>query len=172
MNSETQNQFKAGIKKLSNLIQDIKVAMLTTVDPNGSLYSRPMIAQEIEEDGSLWFFTSKSSGKIHSIQSDQHVNLAYSSPPDSKYISVSGKAEVVVDKEKAAQLWSPMHRAWFPEGVNDPELVMIKVNVESAEYWDSPSGAVVQLFGFAKAMVTGEAYKGKDADNKRINLTH
>ena len=146
--------------------------MFTTVDIDGSLHSRPMATQEVEFDGDLWFFTRKSSGKIHSIFAEQQVNIAYSSPKSSTYVSVSGRAELVEDDKKIHDLWNPLYAAWFPKGLEDPDLILLKIKVESAEYWTSHSSAVVQLFGFAKAALTGQAYKGEASDHAKINLRH
>lgn len=157
-------------KKLAEMIQDIEIAMMTTQDTDGFLRSRPMMVQEMAEDGSLWFFTSKDSGKMLSIEEEPRVNLAYASPRDSRYVSVSGRAEQVDDLAKKKELWSPKHRAWFSEGVEDPQLTLIRVQIEAAEYWDAKSSKLVHLLGAAKALMTGESVRkedmGKDSHGK------
>ena len=158
------------VEKLRELIQDFKITMFTTVDVDGSLYSRPMACQQVEFDGDLWFFSSRSSGKIRSIENDQHVNVCYASPHDERYVSVSGRAQIVVDQHKFEELWSPWYKAWFPLGLEDPDLTLIKVHVESAEYWDSPSNMIVKLAGFAKAILTGQP--SKIGEHRKVNLPH
>lgn len=158
------------LKQLKEKINDIKVAMLTTVNPDGTLHSRPMYTQEMKDDGHLWFFTGYHSGKTLEIQNDAHVNLAYGNPDDNKFVSVSGTASVVRDKSKIEELWTPNLKAWFPEGKEDPNIGLIKVKITSAEYWDSPSSAVVQLIGMAKAAITGEPYRAGKGENERMNL--
>ncbi len=149
----------ASVTKLRELIQGIRIAMLTTVGPDGALFSRPMATQQLPFDGTLWFFTAADSGKTDDIAHEHHVNVSYSDPSDSRYISVSGLAAVVHDREKARLLWSPIVKAWFPGGVDDPNLALLRVNVQSAEYWDAPQGKMVQLFSIAKAAVTGTTPK-------------
>ena len=156
------------IKKLRELIKDIKFAMLTTAGDDGSLRSRPMATQQTEFDGDLWFFTNASAPKVDEIRHDQHVNVSFSSPEDHRYVSVSGKAQIVRDRKKAEELWNPFYKAWFPEGLDDPDLALLKVPVEKAEYWDSPSSPVVHLIGFVKAVATGTRYQ--PGDNEKINL--
>lgn len=156
------------IKKLAELIKDIKFAMLTTVEADGSLRSRPMAAQQTEFDGDLWFFTGVSSHKVYDIENNPHVNLAFSDPNEQSYISISGRARLVPDRQKAEQLWTPFYRTWFPHGLDDPDLALLKVDVEGAEYWDSPSSVVVHLYGVAKAMVTGE--RPQPGDNEKLDL--
>ena len=84
------------------------------------------------------------------------------------YLSISGRAEVVKDKAKIEELWSPVLKAWFPEGLDDPHLCLLKIPVEQAEYWDAPSSKIVQLFGMAKAIATGQ--EADYGENKKITL--
>ena len=84
-----------GAKKLFALIKDVKVAMMTTADQDGKLYSRPMWCQEADENGDLWFFTKLHSPKTAEISKDNQINLAYSDPSSQTYVSIAGKAEIV-----------------------------------------------------------------------------
>ena len=150
--------------KLAVALKDIKFTMFTTIGEEGNLYSRPMATLEIDErnfDGRIWFFTDIHSPKVQNLKTDQHVNLAYAQPNDQKYISVAGTARIVNDREKMRELWTTVMKAWFPEGIDDPNIGLICVEVESAELWDSPPSKVVQLAGMAKAIVTGKPYDGK-----------
>lgn len=149
------------IYKLKELIEGIDFAMLTTIS-DGRFHSRPMSTQQFEFDGSLWFFTGDQTHKVEEIQNDNRVNVAYSKPEDHTYVSVSGTAELVKDKAKIEELWNPILKAWFPKGLDDPTLTLLKISVEQAEYWDSPSSALVQIAGFLKAIATGEKAEGGD----------
>ena len=141
--------------------------MLTTID-GGVLRSRPMQTQEFEFDGDLWFFTSSNTHKADEIEKDNRVNVSYAAPSVNTYVSVSGTAEITKDQAKIDELWSEIHRAWFPEGKDSPDLVLLRISVEQAEYWDSPSSTIVQIAGFVKAMVTGERADG--GEHEKINL--
>jgi general stress protein 26 len=158
---------QVSIKKLNDLIKDVKIAMLTTVDW-GVLRSRPMQTQEFDFDGDLWFFTSSETHKTDEIEKDRRVNVSYAAPDLNTYISVSGMAKIVKERAKIEELWNPIYKAWFPDGLEDPNLVLLKVAVEQAEYWDSPSSTIVQIAGFVKAMVTGERADG--GEHEKINL--
>src|SRR5688572_10975348 len=112
-----ENKNDAGnLKTLIDKIKDVKIAMLTTVEADGTMHSRPMQTQQSDEDGSLWFFTGYESGKTSEIKNDSHVNLSYSDPDDNLYVSVSGTATVTRDKAKIDELWNPIMKAWFPGG--------------------------------------------------------
>lgn len=155
------------IKKLKELIEDIDFAMLTTL--NGEkLHSRPMSTQQVEFDGDLWFFTSDKTHKVEEIEKDNRVNLAYSKPESNTYISVFGRASLVKDRAKIEELWNPIYKAWFPKGLDDPSLVLLKVTVEEAEYWDSPSSTIVQIVGFIKALATGQQADGGDHGKMKL----
>jgi general stress protein 26 len=158
------------VAKLGELIKDIRVAMLTTVDNEGRLHSRPMETQQSEFDGTLWFFTDSESEKVHELERDRHVNLSYAKPDDQRYVSVSGTASTVRDQAKMKELWSPLHKAWFPKGLDDPNIALLRVDVDRAEYWDAPSSAAVRLFGFAKAVLTGKRYGEEGVDHQKVNL--
>ncbi len=144
--------------------------MLTTVEPDGHLRSRPMQTQKAEFDGQLWFFTPIDSAKVHEVQREQHVGLSYAKPDDQIYVSVSGKASISRDRKKMEELWNPIHRAWFPKGLDDPNIGLLCVDVEHAEYWDAPSSKLVQLGGFVKAIVTGKQYQGEGSDHQKVTL--
>jgi general stress protein 26 len=142
------------IKKISELMKGIKFAMLTTVEEDGSLHSRPMAAQQVEFDGDLWFFTRAESPKVWESQQHRQVNVAFADPEKSKFLSASGTATLVRDREKMKELWSPVLKVFFSEGVEDSELALLKVTVEKAEYWDSAPTALGRAFNLAKAYLT------------------
>ncbi len=154
------------IEKLGELIKDIDIAMLTTIDEDGSLRSRPMGTQQVEFDGDLWFITAIDTGKTSEILRENRVNVSYAKPDDNRYVSVSGTAVLINDKAKIDELWSPIYKAYFPEGKDDPRLRLIKVKVEKAEYWES-LGLVSTIIGFTQAMLGKES---DIAENEKINL--
>lgn len=154
-------------EKLKDLIKDIHIAMLTTAEPDGSLRSRPMATTGIKENNVLWFFTKVDSPKISEIERDGHVNVNYMDRDKERYISVSGTAATVRDKNKIDKLWTPVLKAWF-EGKDDPELGLIRVEVEKAEYWDAPSGKLTQSFEMARTALTGHEYS--QGEHEKLNF--
>jgi general stress protein 26 len=139
--------------ELIEKIRDIKFAMMTTESESGFLHSRPMATLEATEAGAFWFFTGKSSLKVREIYHDHRVNLAYVSSGNDTFVSVAGEAHIIEDSAKAKALWNPFMRAWFPEGVEDPDLVLLRVDVDEAEYWDVASKKMTTLIRFAKSLV-------------------
>lgn len=166
--TDSQNRDEQ-IKKLRELIKDIDIGMLTTVDEDGSLHSRPMSTNsEVEFDGDLWFFTYASSHKVTEVEQHQQVNVSFSDPHKQNYVSVSGKAQLVRDRTKLQQLWKPQLKAWFPKELDEPDIALLKVSVEKAEYWDAPSGFVAHTIGLVKAITTGE--KPNVGENEKVTL--
>ena len=151
-----EHQNNDNTKKLRELIKDIKYAMLTTTEDDGTLRSRPMATLQSEFDGDLWFFTSADAPKVHEVEHHQQVTVSYAEPDQQKYVSVSGTAQLVRDRSKIEELWNPLFKAWFTQGLDDPNLALLKVSVDKAEYWDSPSSKVVRLVGFLKSIATGK----------------
>ena len=146
---------------LWELVKDIQFAMFTT-RADGRLRSRPMTTQnsEVDERASLWFFMSRGSEAVNDIGADPGVNVAYADPGRDAYVSVSGEAAVVEDRAKKDQLWSKLAEAWFPDGVDDPDLALIEVRIEDAEYWDVKESKATQLFKMARAAVVSDPPTG------------
>jgi general stress protein 26 len=158
-----------GAEKLYSLVKDVKICMMTTAEPDGSLHSRPMYNQEADEAGDFWFFTQIQSGKSREIAKDHQVNLGFCDPQKQHYVSIAGRAEIVRDKALIKDKWSEGLRAWFPEGIDDPQIALIRVHPERGEYWDSPSSTVIHLYGYVKARLTGEQPL-ELTDQKKVNL--
>ncbi|KAL0487304.1 hypothetical protein AKO1_012212 [Acrasis kona] len=175
--NQTQHKpTKEDIEKLNALIGDIKNAMLTTKDQESEqIRSRPMwtVKEDVAGAGSghLWFFTGKSSVKVDELEKDRRVNVSYSKQENNTWVSIVGKAYHVEDKNKIKELWDDNLKAWFPKGLDDPEISLIRVDIEGAEVWDSHSGVFVRLFGFLKAAITGEVYQPSEEENKKIDLS-
>lgn len=156
------------IKQLGELIKDVRIAMLTTVAADGAVVSRPLATQEVEFDGDLWFATGRDSGKVEEIAANPRVGVAYANPSKNTFVSVSGTASVVTDRAKIEELWSPAMKIFFPEGKDDPNIVLIRVNAETAEYWDGPGTFLGKALYLATAAVTGNP--GAMSDNERLDL--
>jgi general stress protein 26 len=128
------------ITKLRELIKNIDYGMFTTVDDDGSLHSYPMSKSgEITSDAILWFFTYASSHKVTEIEHHKQVNVSFSSIEQQRYVSISGTAQLVKDRKKLRELWKPELQTWFPKGLDEPDIALLKVNINQANYWDGES---------------------------------
>jgi len=154
----TMNSEDKSAQQLWDMIKEIKFAMFTTRDGNGQLHSRPMTTQTTAlDDASLWFFMSRKGETVADLTQDATVNLSYADPGDDTYVSVSGTARVVDDIAKARSLWTSAAQAWFPGGVDDPDLALVEVKTSYAHYWDIKESKLMQLLVMAKAAMAGQA---------------
>lgn len=149
------------------MVEDIRIAMMTTVDEGGHLVSRPMAMMQMDADGTLWFFTKKSSPKVDQIEhNEQQVNLSFADVGNASYVSISGTAQELDDRAKIDELWSPMAKPWFHDGKDDPQLTLLKVHTDMAEYWDSTSSRMIRLLEMARAAITGDTYR--EGENRKV----
>lgn len=141
--------------KLIELMKDNYVAMMTTYG-DGRPRSIPMARQEVEASADLWFITARNTTHVTHIQSQPQVSLTFSSRD--AWVALSGRARVVDDLDKLKELWNTFAEAWLPGGPEDPNAVLLHVEVETAEYWDTPGGKIASLISYAKTKLTGETY--------------
>jgi len=150
---KTETQTSAERTQLCQLIKHMQFAMLTTADDVGQLVSRPMAPLEMAADGSIWFFTDKSSAKSSQLKA---LNLAFTDADRGTYVSISGHGELVNDSAAIKRLWTPAVKPWFPNGPDSPNLCLIKIVPEMAEYWDAPDSKMVRMFAMAASIVSGK----------------
>ncbi|ALS79501.1 pyridoxamine 5'-phosphate oxidase family protein [Planococcus kocurii] len=162
MVNDTTNDLQA-IKTVNDLIKDIKVAMFTTISTDNKIISRPMQTQEVEFDGNLWFLTMKDTEKYDEIISNPTINLAYAGK---SYVSISGTAEFIEDAAKKKEYWNPIFDKMLDTTYDDPNVVLIRVDADSAEYWDS-GNTVKSVKTFVKKLTN----KDTEKDRKEINDT-
>ena len=142
-------------KLLGKLLEDIDIAMLTTVGREGYLVSRPLSTQKASFDGRrVWFFTEADSPKVAEVRRNPKVNLAYASKDKNTYVSLSGRARINRDPILRAQFWNDAMKAFFPKGCNDPNLVLLEVEPRTVEYWDGPGSFIGKAISFIVARVT------------------
>ena len=157
------------LAKLREIIKAVDICMLTTVDEEGGLHSRPMSNnRDVEFDGDLWFFTYGSSHKADEVGRVPSVNASFADIDGQLYASVSGQAEVVRDRVKIEELWKPQLKAWFPDGVDTPDIALLKVTAERAEYWDGSQSLVAHAVGFVTALIKGEP--ADLGENEKLDL--
>jgi general stress protein 26 len=146
-------QTRPDLAHVAELIEDIPVAMLTTIENDGALASRPMAALEMDASGSLWFFTDVRSAKVEHLRV---LNLAFSDAAHGTHVSLSGKGELDTDREHIARLWTSFAKPWFPDGPDSTSLALLKFVPDVADFWDGPSSKMVRMFSMAASVVAGK----------------
>ena len=152
--------------KLGELIRNIRVALLTTIDHDGRLHTRPVQTLQVDADRTLWFFTDWTSPKVDELHHDVRVSLGYADPAKNVYAAVSGSGRLFRDVQKAKQLWSVEQRAYYPAGPEDERLALLRVLIERAEYWIAP-GRTSYLIAAMTAAATGTP-AGVIGENRKI----
>lgn len=140
------------VKKMLEMIRDVKYAMLTTSGDDGALRSRPLTTLEAEFDGTLRFLVGNDSDLARDVRARPQVNLGYADPGGSTYVSVSGAAAVRRDPARAKALWNAWADAFFPGGPDDPDVGVLEVRVGSAQYWKVPGGMLGKITAYAKVL--------------------
>jgi len=153
-------------RRVAELLKGERFGFLTTITMDGRLTSRPMTLQEVEFDGDLWFFAERDSNPVEHIAASPEVNVGVGH--GGSWVSLTGDAVVVDDVAKKRELWNSAVEAWFPQGPDDDGVVLIKVQAQSAEYWDTPGGRLATAFSFVKAKVTGQRIEG--GENEKVDL--
>jgi general stress protein 26 len=142
-------------EKFAELVRDIPVGMLTTYGPDGPR-SVPMARQEVDPGAQLWFITARETQHVRDVAAEPRVSLTFSARDS--WVALTGRATVVDDRAKLGELWNTFAEAWLPGGPDDPNATLLRVDVDEAEYWDTPGGKVASLLSFAKTKLTGSTY--------------
>jgi general stress protein 26 len=158
------------VAELSAKIKPVPFGMFTTVDQHGHLTSQPMTTQQVDADGGLWFFTSTATDLWENIAANPKVNVSFAEPADRLYVSISGTAERVVERERIRALWNPMVAAWFPNGADDPYVALVRVAARTVHFWDSKENKVTQMFEMAKAAITGTRPEIDPGEHGKLKL--
>ena len=147
------------MEKFIDMLKDVRICMMITNEKDAEHSSgRPMAINRVDEDGTMWFFTKASSHKVEELKDHKSVSIAITNEASNNYLMIHGTSYLVNDKAKMKELWSLLMKAWFPLGLEDPDITLIKVTPEEVNYWDSNSGKMIVLFNMLKAIVTGKEY--------------
>lgn len=153
MTDERMTQTEA-IVRLKELVEDIEFTMLTTQDAAGNLVSRPMSTRQMDENGDIWFFTADDSKKADEVRADHEVGLSYLDAKGMRFVSVAGRAAVVHDRAKMEELYTASLDIWFEDGLETPDIALLKVTPVECEFWEPKHGKLVMAAGMLKALVT------------------
>lgn len=155
-NTENLNN-KEAIDKLKSLVDDIMICLFCTeLKTDDGATCRPMTAIKVCDQGNIWFFSEKGSDKNKAIATDKDVQLFFSHPGKGSYLVVNGEAEIILDKTKIEELWTPAAKIWFKEGKDDPNISVIKVKPTTAYYWDTDGNRMINILKMVASVATGK----------------
>jgi general stress protein 26 len=164
---EKNLQSAEALDKFKKLVREINICMfITNNQGNEQSHTRPMATIDVEDNGTLWFYTNIHSIKVEEVENEQEVHLTYAHPGKESYLDVWGSARVVTDRNLIREKWSPVVKAYFPNGADDPNLALLKVTPTDCYYWESETGKMVQFFKMAVAAATGKPEVAQSATGK------
>jgi len=169
---EAQAQMDNKFSRLRNMVEHIKIAMLTSLDEKGNLISRPMAVQKMDNEGVIWFFTKKNSTKTNELEKDERVNLTFSSLDKQLYVSVSGAAREDADRVKIDELWNSEVSKWFPYGKDDPSLTLLRVEIHLGEYWDVANNKMIELFNIVSSLTNENSFQPSENETISLDQAH
>lgn len=167
MNSINKNQQEenrkdlngtAAAKKIKELAEKKTCFFGTGITTGKEVTVRPMAVQKVDEQGNLWFLSANDSHKNRDISHDSQVQLLFQGSSYSDFLSVYGKATISTDKSLIKELWTPIAKTWFTEGVDDPRITVIKVSAEAGYYWDNKHGNAIALLKIAAGAIVGKTF--------------
>jgi len=155
--NDSKNLYDAeAIAKLKSMVDEINMCLFcTNLKTDDGSTCRPMAAQQVDEQGNVWFFSEKLSDKNKDIEANKKVQLFFSHPGKSSYLVVNGEAEIVMDQAKTDELWTPLVKTWFKEGKEDPSISLIKVTPSMAYYWDTDGNKMINFLKMVASAATG-----------------
>jgi len=163
---EKNLQNEEALKKFKKLVEEVNICMFITNTHDDKDHTRPMATIDVENDGTLWFYTDIRSIKVEEVTLDKQVHLTYAHPGKESYIDVWGTSSIVTDRQLIKDKWKPVVKAYFPDGPEDPNLALMKVVPNTVYYWESETGKMVQFFKMATAAVTGNPGIARGAEGK------
>lgn len=156
MNNTKDLNHTEAIEKLKELVEAISTCLFcTNLKTDDGSTCRPMQVQKVCDQGNIWFFSEANSEKNREISEDKHVQLFFSHPGKNSYLVVNGEAEIITDKNKIDELWTPIVKIWFKEGKDDPNISILKVKPTSAYYWDTDGNKMINFFKMIASVATG-----------------
>ena len=164
-NHEDLNGGKA-VEKIQEIVKKAETCFFSTNPATGGLpHARPMAVQDVDDQGNLWFLSPSDSHKNEEVARDQDVELYFQGSAHSDFLHLNGKASISHDKAKIKELWRPILKTWFTEGVYDPRITVIKVRPVEGYYWDTKHGNMVagikMMVGAALGKTLDDSIEGK-----------
>jgi general stress protein 26 len=153
----------AAVDKIRTLLKEFPIAFMITV-LNGDVRARPIgiVGDHAAFDGSLWFITDRRSAKVSAIASGAVTSLVFQDDDRGTYLHMTGHASVVEDVAKLRELYTPVQRTWFPDGLDDPNMTLLRFDLQEAHYWEGHQSIARLIVAFAKSAVTGQPGKSGD----------
>ncbi len=163
---EKSLQSEEALQKFKKIVEEVRICMFITNQRTNDEHTRPMATIEVDAQGTLWFYTDIRSIKVEEVATQREVHLTFAHPGKESYMDVWGTGSIVTDRQLIKEKWSPVVKAYFPNGTDDPNLALLKVTPTDVYYWESETGKMMQFLKQAAAAVTKNPAVAKSAEGK------
>jgi general stress protein 26 len=143
------------IAKMQELVKHNPICLFTTNIRQEPLTARPMSAQHVDNAGNFWFLSPAESHKNEEIRHDPWVQLFFANPAAAEFLTLYGVATVSQDRKKIEELWTPLAKAWFKDGIDTPDITAICIKPEEAYYWDTKSSKMISMLKIIASAISG-----------------
>ena len=155
--SDTKHLFsREAVERIQKIAGDARTGFFCCNLTSRPFDATPMATQQVEDDGTIWFFSAKDSDRNQHLAQDSNTQLIYAVPGDAEYLSLYGQTEIMYDLAKVEELWSPMSKVWFQGGPTDPNLSLLRFTPQEGYYWDTKNGKTVAFAKMAASLVVGK----------------
>lgn len=145
----------AAVEKIRQIVKSTRVCLFGSSEGHPPLEVRPMSVQDVDAVGNVWFLSAASSFQNRQIGRHPQVQLFFANPGTSEYLSLEGRAFISDSRPLKEKYWNPLAAAWFKQGIDDPELTVIRVQTEHGHYWDTEYGKAATMLSLVVGAVTG-----------------
>lgn len=150
-------QGAAALKKIRELKDKAPTCFFCTAIKTGEAFAtRPMAVQQLDEEGNFWFLSANDSYKNQQLAEDPSVQLLFQGSDYSDFLCIYGSATISEDRQKIKELWNPMLKVWFTEGIDDPRISVIRVEPEKGYYWDTKHNRAIALIKRVAGAISGK----------------
>ena len=154
------------VRKIQEMVKKAENCFFcTAVSIGGSSGGRPMNVRQVDEEGNLWFLSANDSHKNKELALNSSVQLYFQGSTHSDFLQLNGDATISTDKAKIKELWEPIIKTWFTEGMDDPRITVIKVEPTDGYYWDTKHGNAVagvkMMIGAVLGKTLDDSIEGK-----------
>jgi general stress protein 26 len=122
---------------------------------DGGAHALPMTAQlDRQAHGAIWFYA----GKDNRLAPGGRAMAQFAAKGHDLFACIAGTIATETDPAIIDKHWSNQVEAWFEGGRNDPDLLMLRFDIDDAEIWTAemgPKGLFKLMTG--KTIEPGEA---------------
>jgi general stress protein 26 len=133
------------------------------------MHARPMVIARLDKGMDTYLLTDSDSVKVHEISKNPNALVTFQS--SSQFASMKGEVVVTHDRTLLETMWKETWKVWFPLGIGDPNIAILKFTPHEGEFWDNAGmQGLKYIYGAAKAYIAGERPNPDTAQHDKVKL--